>query len=41
MGFSFTDLSYWVIFLATVAAEISAVLPTHAPAGFGTYEYKN
>ena len=39
MGFSFSDLSYWVIFLATVAAEISAVLPTHALAGFGTYEF--
>lgn len=38
MGFDFSDLSYWVIFLATVAAEISAVLPTHALAGFGTYE---
>jgi len=39
MGFSFNDLSYWVIFLATVAAEMSAVLPTHALAGFGTYEF--
>ena len=38
MGYEFSDLSYWVIFLATVAAEISAVLPTHALAGFGTYE---
>jgi len=38
MGYSFSDLNYWVIFLATVAAEISAVLPTHALAGFGTYE---
>jgi len=39
MGFSFNDLSYWVIFLATVAAEMSAVLPTHAFAGLGTYEF--
>ena len=38
MGYTFADLSYWVIFLATVAAELSAVLPTHAVAGFGTYE---
>jgi glycosyltransferase 2 family protein len=38
MGYSFSDLSFWVIFLATVTAEISAVLPTHAVAGFGTYE---
>lgn len=38
MGYSFSDLNYWVILLATVAAEISAVLPTHALAGFGTYE---
>jgi len=38
MGYEFSNLSYWVIFLATVAAEISAVLPTHALAGFGTYE---
>lgn len=37
-GYSFSDLPYWVIFLATVTAEISAVLPTHAVAGFGTYE---
>lgn len=38
LGYDFKDLSYWVIFLATVTAEISAVLPTHAIAGFGTYE---
>lgn len=38
MGYTFSDLNYWVILLATVAAEISAVLPTHALAGFGTYE---
>ncbi len=38
MGYSFSELNYWVILLATVAAEISAVLPTHALAGFGTYE---
>ncbi|MFA5014177.1 MAG: lysylphosphatidylglycerol synthase transmembrane domain-containing protein [Actinomycetota bacterium] len=38
MGYTFADLSFWVIFLATVAAELSAVLPTHAIAGFGTYE---
>ncbi len=39
MGYSFADLNYWVIFLATAAAEISAVLPTHALAGLGTYEF--
>ena len=38
MGYSFSDLDYWIILLATIAAEISAVLPTHALAGFGTYE---
>ena len=38
VGYGFEDLSFWMIFLATVAAEISAVLPTHALAGFGTYE---
>ncbi len=38
MGYGFASLSFWVIFLATVVAEISAVLPTHALAGFGTYE---
>lgn len=38
MGYSLKELGYWVILLATVAAEISAVLPTHAIAGFGTYE---
>ena len=37
-GFSFKDISFWIIFLGTVVAEISAVLPTHALAGFGTYE---
>lgn len=38
MGYGFAGLNFWVIFLATVVAEISAVLPTHALAGFGTYE---
>ncbi|MHB1346010.1 MAG: lysylphosphatidylglycerol synthase transmembrane domain-containing protein [Candidatus Humimicrobiaceae bacterium] len=38
MGYGFISLNFWVIFLATVVAEISAVLPTHALAGFGTYE---
>jgi len=38
MGYNFDNLSYWVILLATAAAEISAVLPTHALAGYGTYE---
>jgi uncharacterized protein (TIRG00374 family) len=38
MGYTLSDLSYWVIFLATVAAELSAGLPTHALLGFGTYE---
>jgi uncharacterized membrane protein YbhN (UPF0104 family) len=38
MGYTFANLSFWIIFLGTVVAEISAVLPTHALAGFGTYE---
>jgi len=38
MGYGFQDISFWIIFLGTVVAEISAVLPTHALAGFGTYE---
>jgi uncharacterized protein (TIRG00374 family) len=38
MGYSIANLSFWVIFLGTVVAELSAVLPTHALAGFGTYE---
>ena len=29
-GYGFADLSFWKIFLGTTAAEISAVLPTHA-----------
>jgi uncharacterized protein (TIRG00374 family) len=37
-GYGFRELNFWMIFLAVVAAEISAVLPTHALAGFGTYE---
>jgi uncharacterized protein (TIRG00374 family) len=37
-GYTFAELNFWIIFLAVVAAEISAVLPTHALAGFGTYE---
>lgn len=39
MGYGFPDLNYWVILLATAAAELSAVLPTHALAGLGTYEF--
>jgi len=38
LGYTFSELNFWVILLATVAAEISATLPTHAFAGFGTYE---
>ncbi|MBN1298764.1 MAG: flippase-like domain-containing protein, partial [Actinobacteria bacterium] len=38
LGYSFADLPYWSILLATIAAEMSAVLPTHAVAGLGTYE---
>jgi glycosyltransferase 2 family protein len=38
MGYTFDNLNFWVILLATSAAEISAVLPTHALAGYGTYE---
>ncbi len=37
-GYTFKELNFWIIFLAVEAAEISAVLPTHALAGFGTYE---
>jgi len=37
-GYTFSDLPYWEILLATIAAEISAILPTHAVAGLGTYE---
>jgi len=37
-GYTFKDLNFWIIFLAVEVAEISAVLPTHALAGFGTYE---
>lgn len=38
MGYGFDDLPYWVILLATAAAEMSAVLPTHSLAGLGTYQ---
>lgn len=38
MGLGFNDLPYWVIFLATVTAEMSAVLPIHSLAGLGTYQ---
>jgi len=38
MGYDLRDISFWIILLGTVVAEISAVLPTHALAGFGTYE---
>ena len=38
LGYNFSDLPYWNILLATIAAEISAVLPTHAVAGLGTYQ---
>jgi glycosyltransferase 2 family protein len=38
LGYNFSDLPYWSILLATIAAEMSAILPTHAIAGLGTYE---
>lgn len=38
MGYTLSDLPYWVVLLGTVAAEISGVLPTHSVAGLGTYE---
>ena len=38
LGYDFADLPYWTVILATIAAELSAVLPTHAVAGLGTYE---
>jgi hypothetical protein len=38
LGYDFADLPYWTVILATIASELSAVLPTHAVAGLGTYE---
>ncbi len=38
IGYTFAELPFWKVFLATVTAEFSAVLPTHSIAGLGTYE---
>jgi hypothetical protein len=38
LGYDFASLPYWTVILATIASELSAVLPTHAVAGLGTYE---
>ncbi len=38
IGYDFSELSLWVVLIATIAAELSAVLPTHSIAGLGTYE---
>jgi uncharacterized membrane protein YbhN (UPF0104 family) len=32
------DLPFWTVFLGIAAAELSATLPVHGIAGFGTYE---
>lgn len=33
-----TDLPFWTVFLGIAGAELSATLPIHGIAGFGTYE---
>ena len=37
-GFGATELPFWRVFLGIAAAELSATLPIHGIAGFGTYE---
>src|SRR5262245_5013010 len=37
-GLTAADLPFWKVFLAIAVAELSATLPVHGIAGFGTYE---
>ena len=37
-GFGTAELPFWRVFLGIAAAELSATLPIHGIAGFGTYE---
>ncbi len=37
-GLAAADLPFWKVFLAIAGAELSATLPVHGIAGFGTYE---
>jgi uncharacterized membrane protein YbhN (UPF0104 family) len=37
-GLGTADLPFWKVFLAIAGAELSATLPVHGIAGFGTYE---
>jgi uncharacterized membrane protein YbhN (UPF0104 family) len=37
-GLSVADLPFWKVFLGIAGAELSATLPIHGLAGFGTYE---